>query len=84
MQSTVSDNEAIEFEVDRITGHADGPQGLFYKVKWKGYPEYMATREPSEHCSGCEAAISDYWDRLSEVRTSKTSIEESFQLSEDG
>ena len=56
----VSIDDHEEFEVERILDSRTRYRRIEYLVKWKGYPDYDATWEPSNNLLNAQQAIHDF------------------------
>ena len=61
------------FEVEKIKGHKKKDDGMYYLVKWKGYPNSQNTYEPESNLT--RALVKTYWDAQRKVNHITRSVE---------
>ena len=58
-ESSCSDEDEQEYEVERILNHRGKGSYLEYEVKWVGYEE--TTWEPAENLENSAELVKEYW-----------------------
>lgn len=62
-------DEDIEYEVEEIIGKKINKKGVFYKVKWEGYPESESTWEPKENLTNVKELIEEFEKKYNAPQT---------------
>nr|AMR36253.1 HP1D2B [Drosophila takahashii] len=55
-----TDDQDVEYEVEKLLGHSYLRGRKQFLVKWKGYPMDQSTWEPMEELDNCIASLMDY------------------------
>lgn len=53
-------DDDVEYEVEEITGKKIAKKGVFYKIKWKGYPISDSTWEPMPNLTNVADLIEEF------------------------